>query len=175
MLGKGGMKEAPAHATEAPQGLEPQQIRTRDDLEKYWSEIKDLSANALDTGEGQTYGEREADVKADHLFAEYLKSGEHGELYVLLKNGRVVAFLALKKAIGDREAEIEQLRLVMGPDQGGYISEIMEFAKEKLGEEGYHHGVVDSDTLNERFASYASRVSGFLHVGTDESPEQLAA
>lgn len=157
-----------------PQGLVPERL-TAETLEKYWTQIKDLSSNALDTGEGSTYGEREGEVKEDHLYEEYLKEGGHGELYVLVKDEKVVAFLAIKKGVQDREAEIEQLRLVQGPDQERYIGEILEFAKKKLEEEGYHHGVVDPKAANDYFESVANRISSFLHTKKSESGEKLAA
>lgn len=172
---KGGMKESPTQGTEVPQGLEPKRLTTIDDLGKYWSQIKDLSANALDTGEGRSYGERKAEVEEDHLYNKYLKSGKDGELYVLLKDGKVVAFLAIKKAVGDKEAEIEQLRLVQGSAQSVYIPEIMEFAKNKLEEEGYYHGVATPEAANERFSRFAKRISRFLRIKKGEPPESLSA
>ena len=164
MPSKGGMKEGPVEGVEVSKELEPKRLATADDLEKYWSQIKDLSANALDTGEGRSFSERKDEVKEHNLYSEYLKQGAQGELYVLLKGEKVVAFLAIKKAVRDKEAEIEQLRLVQGSVQSTYIGEIMDFVKKKLEEEGYHHGVVTPEEANERFSRYANRVSRFLSI-----------
>jgi len=165
---KGGMKEGPVEGVEVSKGLEPKRLATADDLEKYWGRIKDLSANALNTGEGRSFGERKDEVMEHNLYSEYLKQGAQGELYVLLKGEKVVAFLAIKKAVRDKEAEIEQLRLVQGSVQSTYIGEIMDFVKKKLGEEGYHHGVVNPAEASDKFLRVANRVSRFLKVEEDK-------
>ena len=160
---------------EKPQGLVSKRLMNVAELGEYWDQIKDLSANALDIGEGGSYGEREEEVEEDHLYNEYLKS-ENGELYVLLKDDAVVAFLAIKKSIDDNEVEIEQLRLVQGPAQAKYIGEIIEFARKKLErEEGYHHGVATPTAANDNFSDVAKRISRFLRIEEKESPEDLAA
>ena len=155
----GGEKEG---KVEQQSGLVPERL-TADSLETHWSEIAGLEFNALDTSEGRSYGEREEEIK--NLYRDYLKSGKHGELFILKKYDKIVAFVAVEKSVGAKQATFQEFRLAGSHSQGRIIQEILESARSYLEDHGYHPAIIEEEGLRGDLQKMAQgRFSRFLKI-----------
>lgn len=114
-------------AKEAPKDIEVVPIRNVDTFTKYRGQIAKLHKNVLGmpemTDDEDNDGESE-DTAADErdlrrLDSQYLPRSEKGEIFVVLRHGKVAAVVALRKSAGPQmSAEIEEFRLAKGKQKG---------------------------------------------------------
>ena len=146
---------------EAPRGFKAERLNA-ETLEKNWSEIAGLEFNALDKTEGRSYGERKEEINA--LYSQYLKPGTHGELFVLKKDGRIVAFLALERLVAERKAVVHQFRLSAAHSPGRVLQEIVRVAREFLQERGYYSAEIDTEDARPAVGKMAHHFPRFLKI-----------
>lgn len=135
---------------------------TPETLNQYWSEIAALEINGLDKEEGRSFGERKDEIR--DLYEKYLGPGKQGELFVLKKDGKIVAFLAIEKFVAEHKAEVRQFRLSGAHSQVRVLQEIFHFAQEFLQGHGYYRAVIEDEGVRGAVGKMAQHFPRFLKM-----------
>lgn len=150
-------------------GLKVERLKDGVALNECWHDIAGLEYNALDASE-RGWDKRGEKIK--RLYQSYLASGKHGELFVLKKDGKIIAFLAINKNVEEKKATIEEFRLAKRYSQGKVIQEIFVFAQKFLEDHGYHRAEIEEgDKAYSSVQKLENRFPRFLKI--EESKAEL--
>lgn len=171
----GEMKMKVPDGAEELEGFTLERLDTSD-LQANERIIQELKFNPIDNKKSRGL-EQKRESRASVLSPEYLRSGKHGELFLVKDAGNVVGFVALRIASGEHVGTIERILLAEGHHQANTLLRTLKSAEEEMRKRGCTEGVIRDENLSHdmELISTISAVTNFYTFAEkgDESNERV--